>query len=264
MSDLIELSGLNLTYNGAASQPVTALQDLSLTVSPGELVCLIGPSGCGKSTLLNLIAGFLTPTSGRVQVGGQPVTAPGPDRAMVFQDPALFPWLTVAGNIEFVLRMQGQGRREREQARERLVKLVGLEEFERAHPHELSGGMRQRVAIARALALQPRVLLMDEPFGALDAQTRERLQDELLQLWQETGTTILFVTHSVEEAAYLGDRVIVLSERPGTVREEVVVGVARPRSRVEADICNLKHHLFDLLPGASADSHSKPCCSCER
>lgn len=264
MTDFIQLSHLSLTYNGGAAQPVTALQDLSLTVNRGELVCLIGPSGCGKSSLLNLIAGFLKPTMGEVLVEGQPVTAPGPERAMVFQDPALFPWLSVAGNIEFVLRMQRHPRARREEARRRLVRLVGLEGFEHAHPHELSGGMRQRVAIARALALEPRVLLMDEPFGALDAQTRERLQEELLRLWQETGTTIVFVTHSVEEAAYLGDRVIVLSERPARVLEEVPVDITRPRSRVEGGICDLKHHLFDLLPGSSAGGESHSCCSCER
>jgi len=264
MASIIELHNLSVTYNGAAATPVMALRGLSLSVAEGELLCLIGPSGCGKSTLLNLIAGFVPPTGGQVLFGGRRVQAPGPERAMVFQDPALFPWLSVAGNIDFVLRMERQPKARREEIRRRLISLVGLESFERAHPHELSGGMRQRVALARALAMEPQVLLMDEPFGALDAQTRERLQDELLRLWEETGTTILFVTHSVEEAAYLGDRVVVLSERPGTVLETVAVDVQRPRSRVDSPICNLKQHLFDLLPGAANRSQDGPCCQCER
>jgi len=250
---LIEMKKVGVTYNGSGNGGVRALDAMDLAVEEGELLMVIGPSGCGKSTLLNLIAGFIAPAEGIVRVSGQPVSAPGPDRAMVFQDGALFPWLTVDGNIDFVMRMQRRPRAHREKTLRSLIELVGLEGFEHAHPHELSGGMRQRVAIARALAMEPRVLLMDEPFAALDAQTRERLQDELLRIQRRTGKTVVFVTHNVEEAAYLGDRVIVLSQRPGKVLEAVPVELGRPRSRTEAALCRLKARLFSLLGAGGAE-----------
>lgn len=261
---LIEVERVAVTYDGYGNGGVRALDAIDLTVEEGETLMVIGPSGCGKSTLLNLIAGFIAPVEGCVRFSGQPVSAPGPERAMVFQDGALFPWLTVDANIDFVMRMQRRPRVQREQTRRALIGLVGLEGFEHAHPHELSGGMRQRVAIARALAMEPRVLLMDEPFAALDAQTRERLQDELLRIQRRTGKTVVFVTHNVEEAAYLGDRVIVLSQRPGTVLEVVPVALGRPRSRTEAALCRLKARLFSLLGAGGADGepdgpHGRAC-----
>jgi NitT/TauT family transport system ATP-binding protein len=248
MSAIIELRETGVRFNGADTQ-VQALRDVSVSVSEGELVCVLGPSGCGKTTLLNLVAGFISPTSGHVLFEGSPVREPGPDRAVVFQDASLFPWLDVAGNVEFGMRMNGRlPREERLTRRDRLLTMVGLTDFASAHPHELSGGMRQRVAIARALALQPRVLLMDEPFGALDAQTRERLQDELLEIWRRTGTTILFVTHNVAEAAYLGDRVIVLSERPGTVLRDMSTDLPRPRKRLSDRMREVELQLLDAMP----------------
>lgn len=257
---LVELAGVFVVYPSPVNGGVIALTGLDLRVQSGEFVCVLGPSGCGKSTLLNLVAGFALPTGGQVLFEGRAVERPGPERAMVFQDPALFPWLSVAGNIEFVLRMARTPRPARAAQVAELIALVGLEGFEHSHPHELSGGMRQRVALARALALQPRVLLMDEPFGALDALTRERLQDELLRVWRETGTTIIFVTHSVEEAAYLGDRVVVMSARPGTIHGSLPVTVPRPRSRVEAHVCQVKHDLLELLPADQPTSAEGCCC----
>jgi NitT/TauT family transport system ATP-binding protein len=198
-------------------------------VSAGELVCLLGPSGCGKSTFLNMVAGFIPPTAGTLLLDGRAVSRPGPDRGVVFQEHALFPWLSVADNIGFGLRMRGLPRADRAATVRRYVDLVGLGGFERSFPKDLSGGMRQRVAIARALANDPKMLLMDEPFAALDAQMRRLLQDELLEIWRSTGKTVLFVTHSIEEALRLADRVVVMTARPGTVREVVAVGSARPR-----------------------------------
>ncbi len=263
---LLQLQDVHVTYNGASNGGVVALSGISLDVAEGELLAVIGPSGCGKSTLLNLIAGFIDPDQGRVLFAGDPVQRPGPERAVVFQDGALFPWLTVAGNIDFVMRMQKRPKPERARVQRELIELVGLEGFEHAHPHELSGGMRQRVAIARALAMEPRVLLMDEPFGALDAQTRERLQDELLRIWRQTQKTIVFVTHNVEEAAYLGDRVVVMSQRPGTIVEAVTVDMGRPRSRTEPDICALKSRLFHLLAGTEPgeEDPTKRACACAK
>jgi NitT/TauT family transport system ATP-binding protein len=258
---LIEMRHVAKSFvSGNGDGSVVALQDVSLSVAEGEFVCLLGPSGCGKSTLLNLIAGFLAPSWGDVLFGGRAVRAPGPDRTVVFQDAALFPWLTVAANVEFPLRVQRRSAPERQQIRERMLALVGLSDFSRSYPHELSGGMRQRVALARALALEPRALLMDEPFGALDAQTRERLQDELLQIWRQTATTIVFVTHNIEEAAYLADRVVVLSRRPGRVVDTVTVEGPRPRSRLDEAACALKRRLFAALSGQQRVADADHCC----
>ena len=218
----IEVSLVSLSYDvhalDPAGRPVYVLRDLNLQIKPGEFHVFLGASGCGKSTLLNIIAGFLRPTEGRVLVDGEPVAGPGKDRGVVFQsaDAAVFPWLTVEKNIEYGLRTQGVAASERRAAAERAIRLVDLAGHEGKYPSELSGGMKQRVQIARALAVRPEVLIMDEPFGALDAQTRRTLQDKLLDIWRSTGTTILFVTHDISEAIYLGQRVSILSAAPDT------------------------------------------------
>ncbi|GAA4056688.1 ABC transporter ATP-binding protein [Nonomuraea soli] len=207
--DSVALKGVTLTYG----RKVHALDGIDLAIEPGEFVAIVGPSGCGKSTLLRLVAGFARPTGGEVRVGGEPVAGPGPDRGMVFQQPRLFPWLSVRRNVAFGIRRHpGRDARVAE-----LLDLVGLADAARLRPYELSGGMQQRAAIARALAPDPGILLMDEPFAALDALTRERLQEELRRIWQQTGKTVLFVTHSVDEAVFLGTRVLVMSKRPGRI-----------------------------------------------
>lgn len=207
-----------------------ALSDVNLTVREGEFVCLLGPSGCGKSTLLNIIAGFEHPDAGAVYEEGRRITGPGPDRMVVFQESALFPWLNVRSNIEFGLRLSGVGRKERRARSSEYLELVGLTRFEKAFVHELSGGMKQRVQLARALAMDPRVLLMDEPFAALDAQTRDVLQEELQEIWVRTGKTIIFVTHNVREAVLLADRVVVMSPSPGQIKREIELSFPHPRS----------------------------------
>jgi sulfonate transport system ATP-binding protein len=208
----------------------TALDRLTLNVLRGEFVCIVGPSGCGKSTLLNIVAGLDAPDDGRALFEGRPIRKPGPERVVVFQEPALYPWLNVRANLEFGLKIKGVNGRARRDCADRYIDLVNLRRFERAYVHELSGGMKQRVQLARALAVEPTVLLMDEPFAALDAQTRDALQQELQEIWARTGTTILFVTHNVREAVILGDRVLVMTPAPGRIKEEVCVGLPRPRS----------------------------------
>ena len=229
MTAKLELRGVTKEFvvrpskDQPAARVLRALDDITLDVPNGEFLTLVGPSGSGKTTLLDILGGLTRPTSGRVRVDGREVTGPGPDRGIVFQQYALFPWRTALGNVAFGLEQQGVGRRERqERARDGLA-LVGLEGFEDRYPHELSGGMKQRVAIARSLAYQPGILLMDEPFAALDAQTREQLQDELLRIWRTTGTTVVFITHGIEEAVYLGQRVAVLSSRPGRLKTLVTI-----------------------------------------
>ncbi|MDP9237117.1 MAG: ABC transporter ATP-binding protein [Chloroflexota bacterium] len=207
----------------------TAVEDLSLDISAGEFVCVVGPSGCGKSTLLNIVAGLDRPDGGEALFDGQPIRGAGADRVVVFQDAALYPWLNVRGNVEFGLKMKGVARKERGRLVDRYLELVNLKNFERALVHELSGGMKQRVQLARALAVEPRMLLMDEPFAALDAQTRDVLQEELQEIWLRTGATILFVTHNVREAALLADRVIVMTPGPGRIKAEIPVPLQRPR-----------------------------------
>jgi NitT/TauT family transport system ATP-binding protein len=206
-----------------------ALSDITLSVTSGEFVCLLGPSGCGKSTLLNLVAGLEKPDAGQVMVDGNPVTGPGRDRVIIFQEAALFPWLNVQDNVAFGLAAAGVSRAECMDKTMRYLRLVRLGSFKKAFVHELSGGMKQRVALARALALEPQVLLMDEPFAALDAQTRDSLHDELQDIWVQTGKTILFVTHNVREALVLGDRVLLLSARPGRIKREFKCELPRPR-----------------------------------
>ena len=208
-----------------------ALSAVDLEVAEGEFVSIVGPSGCGKSTLLYILGGFIRADSGAIEVGGKPVTGPGTDRGVVFQEYALFPWLTVTQNIRYGLEMTGVARREREETVRRLVRTIGLEGFEHRFPRELSGGMKQRVAIARTLAYDPNILLLDEPFGALDAQTRETMQDELLRLWQATRKTVVMVTHDVNEAVYLSDRVLVMSQRPGRMVAKFSIAIDRSGNR---------------------------------
>ncbi len=210
-----------------------ALEDVNLEIQEGEILALVGPSGCGKSTFLDIVAGLAELDAGTVQLGGKPIDGPGLDRGVVFQGYALFPWRTVLDNVAFGLETQGMDRNQREEIASRYVDLVGLSKFADRYPHELSGGMRQRVAIARALAADPMILLMDEPFGALDAQTRERLQFELLRIKQETGKTILFVTHSIDEAVMLADRIAIMTSRPGTIK--AIIDVKLPRERKGAE-----------------------------
>ncbi len=231
-------------HNGST---IEVLRDINLTVEEGEFVCLVGPSGCGKSTIVHLIAGLEQPNAGKVLVDGQPVTGPAPSRTVVFQDAALFPWLTVLGNVEFGLRMVGVSRVKRRTRAIEYLKLVHLSKFLHAYPHQLSGGMKQRVAIARALALQPEVLLMDEPFAALDAQTRAVLQNELLEIWALAKPTILFVTHNVREATGLGDRVYVISARPGQIRDVHTVAIPRPRHAEDPQLLAHQHRILGVL-----------------
>jgi len=214
----IEIERVRHTYRPPRGKPVLALEDVSLEVREREFLALLGPSGCGKSTLLYLIGGFLPVEGGRIAVDGKPVAAPGPDRGIVFQHFALFPWKTVRGNILYGLERAGMPRAEREKRAQDFINLVGLRGFEDSYPSHLSGGMKQRTAIARTLAFDPKILLMDEPFGALDAQTRHLMQSELLDIWQRTPKTVIFVTHDVQEAVYLAERVAVMSARPGQIK----------------------------------------------
>ena len=255
----VELRGVTKTFEG--KNPVLALDSIDLAVGAGEFVCLLGPSGCGKSTLLNLVAGLDRPTGGQVLVDGRAVQGPGTDRVMIFQTAALFPWLDVLGNVAFGLRMNGASRGEREEVARRYLRMVHLLEFEQTFVHQLSGGMRQRVALARALALDPEVLLMDEPFGALDAMTRDRLHDEVQNIWSATAKTILFVTHNVREAIVLGDRVVVFSPRPGRIGREFTIDLPRPRQIENYAVVDLSREILDVLkdgatvttPGREAD-----------
>ena len=226
---------------------VVALEDIDLQIEPGELVCLLGPSGCGKSTLLNAIAGFVPPTSGTVFANGHPVSGPGPDRAMVFQEYALFPWMTVEANVAFGLELKGEPRSAVQDRVQALLRQFGLAEFRDRFPKDLSGGMRQRVAIARVLAINPPMLLMDEPFGALDALTRRNLQDELLRIWAELKKTIVFVTHGIEEAIYLADRVVVMTYRPGKVKKIVSISLPRPRDTASIEFNEVERSISQLV-----------------
>ena len=232
---------------GSGDAGVAALQDITATVPEGQFLCLLGPSGCGKSTLLNAIAGFTPLTSGRITIGGAPVTEPGPDRGMVFQEYALFPWMSVEDNVRFGLDIKGVPREEARATVDRITATLGLSDFRKRFPKDLSGGMRQRVAIARILALDPPVMLMDEPFGALDALTRRTLQDELLRIWAEYRKTVVFVTHSIEEAIYLADRILVMTYRPGRIKRDVTVDMPRPRDTASADFNAIKRELAGLV-----------------
>jgi len=246
---VMEVQGLTKKFRTDRAE-VIALSNVSFTVHRREFICVIGASGCGKSTLARLLAGLESPTEGQVLLDGQPVSGPSPDRGMVFQGYTLFPWLTVKANIMFGPRMAGRFDTEIEREARQWIDLVGLSRFENAYPHQLSGGMKQRVAIARALANQPRVLLMDEPFGALDAQTRCQMQHYLLQIWKNVDVTIVFITHDLDEAGYLADRILVLDPNPGRLREFIENPVPRPRSVqqfISPPFLSLRHHLERLI-----------------
>lgn len=249
---ILDMRAVSKTY-AAGGRRTEALREANLAVSRGEFVCLLGASGCGKSTLLRVAAGFEAPSSGQVLMWGKPIAGPGPSRGMVFQDYGLFPWLTVRDNIGFGPKARGRPAAEVRDTAERYIALVGLQAFADAYPHQLSGGMKQRVAIARVLANEAEVVLMDEPFGALDAMTRERLQDELLDLWSRTGLTILFVTHAIEEAIFLADRIVMMSPGPGRI--EVVHAVDLPRRR---DVSSPAFNDLRRMLAAQLHSHHAP------
>ncbi|MDG0815862.1 ABC transporter ATP-binding protein [Bdellovibrio svalbardensis] len=243
----IEIDHVHKVFKTAEQQDVVALRDINFSIKEGEFICLLGPSGCGKSTLLNAIAGFSLPTEGDVRVHGNIIKEPGPDRGMVFQEYALFPWMTVEDNIVFGLRIRNEDPTKIEKTLTELLQKLKLTEFRSRFPKDLSGGMRQRVAIARVLALDPPIMLMDEPFGALDALTRRSLQDELVKIWSETKKTVVFVTHSMEEAIYLADRIVVMTYRPGTVKKDIAVNIPRPRNPTDTKFNDLKKELTELV-----------------
>jgi NitT/TauT family transport system ATP-binding protein len=243
----VGLIDISLSYRSQKGERLLALDNINLQVKAGEFLCIVGPSGCGKSTLLHLIAGLHSQTSGCILVDGTPIQGPGTDRIMIFQEHGLFPWLTVGENVEFGMKMKGVPKAERKEKIGYYLRLVHLAKFEKSYIHQLSGGMRQRVAIARALATEPDVLLMDEPFAALDAQTRDLLHDELERIWSETGRTIIFVTHNVREAIRLGDRVVLLTFRPGRVKSEFSVELPRPRHLEDPDVAHAAREILDEL-----------------
>jgi NitT/TauT family transport system ATP-binding protein len=241
------LKDITLQYPSGNGTPLTALDRINLKVNPGEFLCIVGPSGCGKSTLLHLIAGLHEPTSGSVLVDNKPVAGPGTDRILIFQDLGLFPWLKVGENVEFGMKMKGVPKGERAEKVDHYLRLVHLLQFKDSYIHQLSGGMRQRVALARALATEPDILLMDEPFAALDAQTRDLLHDELEHIWAETRCTIIFVTHNVREAARLGDRVALLTFRPGRLKSEFAIDFARPRQIEDGTVSKMAREILNEL-----------------
>jgi len=242
---ILSIRGLRKVFEGPSS--VVALDGIDIDIYEGELLCIVGPSGCGKTTLLKIIAGLEKPTSGEVLLRQKPIKGPGPDRVMVFQEYALFPWRTVLGNVIFGLELKGMAKEEAVEEAMKYIKLVGLEGFENMYPHELSGGMRQKVALARALACNPDILLMDEPLSALDAQTRNYMQEELIEMWNKTRKTIIFVTHNVEEAIYLGDRIAVMTSRPGKIKEIINIELHRPRNRLSPEFIKLRAKILGML-----------------
>src|SRR3989441_9793008 len=249
-SPYIAADGVSVTFRSANRAPVAALADFDLRVARGQFVSLVGPSGCGKSTFLNVVLGLGRPAAGEVLLDARRVDGPAPDRAMVFQEFGLLPWRTVEDNVELGLELRGMASAERRRRATELIQLVGLSGFERHYPHERSGGMKQPVGLARALATNPEILLMDEPFAALDAQTRDLMQAELLQIWERTRKTVLFVTHSIEEAAYLSDRVIVMTARPGRTKNILKVNLPRPRDyemRLSAEFNDIKADIWNTL-----------------
>lgn len=239
-------SDVRKTYDSRGTAMV-AVDQLSLTIQPGEFVAIIGPSGCGKTTFLNMVAGFEEPTSGVITVDGTPIAGPGPERGVVFQEYALFPWLSVLSNVRYGLLERGVPKKEATAVAHRWLEQVGLDGFGDRYPHQLSGGMRQRVALVRVLANEPKILLMDEPFAALDAMTRSLLQKELLSLWQRTHQTVLFVTHNVEEAIYLADRMVIMSRRPNTIREVLTIDLPRPRDVTSTQFNDYRRSATGLL-----------------
>ncbi|MGA2162220.1 MAG: ABC transporter ATP-binding protein [Methanoregula sp.] len=243
----LSINDVSKTFVSDDAETIDALSHISLSVNNEEFICILGPSGCGKTTLLRIVAGLESASSGSVSVDGIPVTRPSPKMAMIFQEYSLYPWRTVEENVMLGLELRGVNKPDRVTAAEKFLDLVGLKGFERRYPHELSGGMRQRVAVARALAIEPSILLMDEPFGALDAQTRNRMQYELLRIWEKTKKTILFVTHSVDEAVFLADRIVVLTQRPGRIKEIVTIPSVRPRERTSDEFGQIRRHLLDMI-----------------
>jgi NitT/TauT family transport system ATP-binding protein len=243
----VSLKNICLTYKGNDGKPLLALSDIDLKVRSGEFLCIVGPSGCGKSTLIHLIAGLQQPTSGSVLIDDKVVNTPGPDRILIFQELGLFPWLKVGENVAFGMNMKGISPAEREEKTDYYLRLVHLSQFKESYTHQLSGGMRQRVALARALAAEPDVLLMDEPFAALDAQTRDLLHEELERIWAETGRTIIFITHNVREAIRLGDRVVLLTFRPGRVKREYAIDLPRPRVLEDVTVARAAREILDDL-----------------
>jgi len=243
----VEISHICREFMKEDGDRVVALSDINLSIADDEFVSFVGPSGCGKTTLLRIIAGLDKASSGEVRVDGSLITGPGQKVGMVFQEYSLFPWRSVLSNVAFGLQMRGIPKEERQEIARKYISLVGLSQFELSYPYELSGGMRQRVAIARALATDPDLLLMDEPFGALDAQTRNHMQCELLDIWETKKKTILFVTHSCDEAVFLSDRVVVLSPRPGVIREIINIPISRPRDRTNKEFIDLRRCLLEMI-----------------
>ncbi|OAA93844.1 ABC transporter ATP-binding protein [Clostridium coskatii] len=252
----IVINGIRKVYNvksqnGQKAEEFLALDNFNLRVKKGEFITVVGPSGCGKSTFLDILAGLSKPTSGKAYIDGKLITGPALDRGIIMQGYALFPWRTVEKNIEFGLEVKGIPKQERREISKKFIDLVGLNSFENRYPHELSGGMKQRVAIARALAYDPEVLLMDEPFAAVDAQTRELLQEELLNIWEKTNKTIVFITHSIEEAVFLADRVVVMEANPGRIKEIININIPRPRSsinvRMSQEFNSNRNKIWELL-----------------
>lgn len=247
MTEKVTVKNLFVKFEGEQGH-IQALEDISFSVKNGEFLTILGPSGCGKSTLIRTIAGFQTPEKGTIHLGKKEVVAPGPDRIMVFQEfDQLFPWRNVIGNITYALKVSGVKKEERKKQAMHFLEMVNLKDFARAFPHQLSGGMKQRAAIARSLALNPEILLMDEPFGSLDAQTRSILQAELVRIWQRVGSTIIFITHNIQEAILLGDRVMVMSTAPGKIKDIVDVDIKRPRLPETPEFMKLWHKLYGLL-----------------
>ena len=247
MSDFIDIQRVTRDFRTAGGEAFQALAPVDLAIREREFLCLLGPSGCGKTTLLNLIAGFLRPTKGQIHLSGATISGPGPDRGVVFQDYSLFSWLTVRGNVEFGLRMARKSAAVRRELADHYLSLVGLDKFANKYPFELSGGMKQRAAIARSLVTKPRVLLMDEPFAALDAMTRNSLQAELLNIQRMEEKTIVFVTHNIGEAIYLADRIVVMSAHPGRIAEIIDVDFPRPRTRTTANFNELYERLENAI-----------------
>lgn len=241
---MLKTEGLSKTFKNAAEP---ALSDINLEISDGEFICIVGPSGCGKSTLLNLMAGLETPTSGKIILDDKEVKGPGADRVVMFQEPALYPWLNVMENVKFGMKLAGVPKSEQETRAEKYLKMVHLWDFREYAVHELSGGMKQRTALARALTMDSKIMLMDEPFSALDKQTINKLRAELEAIWEETGRTIIYVTHSVEEALYFADRIIILAERPGVVKSVVKIDLPRPRQLDSEEFVDIRKHLLDGL-----------------
>jgi len=246
LSEILEIRNVRKWFESNGRR-LMVIDGVSFTVREGEFISILGPSGCGKTTLLRIIAGLEKQEEGEILLRGKPIVGPGQDRAMVFQDYALFPWRNVLGNVLFGLEIRKVPKEEALEKAKRFIKLVGLEGFEKSYPHELSGGMRQRVALARALVCEPEILLMDEPLSALDAQTRNVMQTELVRIWQETGKTIIYVTHNIEEAVYMADRVAVLSKRPAKLLDLVEVNLERPRNRFSSEFIDLRARIFKLI-----------------